>query len=140
MRESYGNTLLITVMMIFVVMMVSFTAVIVNIAKTFRVKNQIIDYVEQYKYDDKNGVSSSACIDKISDYLSNTGYQKVELDDSITCDNNYWHDKGYCISPVGTDDNKYYKVTVYVSVSLPFFGVKLKLPISGESRAPVSLN
>lgn len=139
MRESYGNTLLITVMMIFVVMMVSFTAVIVNIAKTFRVKNQIIDYVEQYKYG-SNGIVDDNCIKKIDDYLTNTGYQKVELDDSITCDNNYWHDKGYCISPVGTDDNKYYKVTVYVSVSLPFFEVKLKLPISGESRAPVSLN
>ena len=138
MRESYGNTLLITVMMIFVVMMVSFTAVIVNIAKTFRVKNQIIDYVEQYKYDEKNGVSSSACIDKISNYLSNTGYQKVEHS-GITCDG-FWGEEGYCISPVGNDDNKYYKVTVYVSVSLPFFNVNLKLPISGESRAPVSLS
>ena len=139
MRESYGNTLLITVMMIFVVMMVSFTAVIVNIAKTFRVKNQIIDYVEPYKYG-SNGIVDDNCIEKIDAYLTNTGYQKVEFDDSITCDNIYWHDKGYCISPVGTDDNKYYKVTVYVSVSLPFFEVKLKLPISGESRAPVSLN
>ena len=137
MRESYGNTLLITVMMIFVVMMVSFTAVIVNIAKTFRVKNQIIDYVEQYKYG-SNGTASESCISSISDYLTNTGYQKVERK-GITC-NGYWGDEGYCISPVGTDDNKYYKVTVYVSVSLPFFEVNLKLPISGESRAPVSLN
>lgn len=137
MSESYGNTLLITVMMIFVVMMVSFTAVIVNIAKTFRVKNQIIDYVEQYKYG--TGTTDGECIDKIDQYLSYTGYQKVELDDKITC-NGVWYEKGYCISPVGTDDNTYYKITVYVSVSLPFFEVSLRLPISGESRAIVNLS
>lgn len=139
MRESYGNTLLITVMMIFVVMMVSFTAVIVNIAKTFRVKNQIIDYVEQYKYG-SNGTATDSCISSIDDYLTNTGYQIINEKIGCSGQNDHWGDKGYCISPVGTDDNKYYKVTVYVSVSLPFFGVTLQLPISGESRAPVSLS
>lgn len=138
MRESYGNTLLITVMMIFVVMMVSFTAVIVNIAKTFRVKNQIIDYVEQYKYG--SGTTDGECIDKIDQYLSETGYQIINEKIGCTGEKDYWGSKGYCISSVGSGDNTYYKITVYVSVSLPFFGGSLRLPISGESRAPVSLN
>ena len=130
MRDSYGGTLLISLMMVFIVIIVCFTAVIVNISKTFRVKNQVINYVEQLEYNESN---PDVAVTAINTYLDNSGYQQVSKQSSC---NGKWYNRGYCI----TSEGDYYKVTVYVSVSLPFFGVNLTLPVSGESRAPVNLN
>lgn len=130
MKDSFGGTLLITLMMVFIVIIVCFTAVIVNISKTFRVKNQVINYVEQLEYSESN---TKYAVDAIDSYLAKVGYQKVS--EQTSCDG-IWYNRGYCITPVGN----YYKVTVYVSVSLPFFDVNLTLPVSGESRAPIKLD
>ena len=128
-------------LMAFVVLFVAFTAVIVNVAKTFRIKNEVINIIEQSQY--SGGYSSD-----VDTYLSNAGYQKVN-DNSGTKANNcqsngeyndgYWGDQGYCIAPVHdssqTDKVAYYKVTVYVSISLPFFDIEMTLPVSGETRS-----
>ena len=50
MRDAFGGTFLIEILMVFVVLFVSFTAVIVNVAKTFRIKNQVINIVEQTQH------------------------------------------------------------------------------------------
>ena len=130
MRDAFGGTFLIEILMVFVVLFVSFTAVIVNVAKTFRIKNEIINIVEQTQYYPGNSKS----IAKIDDYINNAGYQTVAEKDC----NGYWGTKGYCIEPQGSESNgsyDYYKVTVYVSISLPFFGIDMTLPVSGESKS-----
>lgn len=138
MRDSYGSTLLISIMMIFVVLIVSFTAVIVNFAKTFRVKNQLIDYIEQYQYAGPGSVTEDATLSAIDSYLSNVGYN-MSLDKGSRCSSGTWHN-GICIESSGSDNNQYYKVTVYVTVSVPFLVDSFTLPVSGESRASVNLS
>ena len=131
MRDAFGGTFMIEILMVFVVLFVSFTAVMVNVAKTFRIKNQIINIVEQTQYTPNNKRS----IDAINNYMRGVGYQKVTKQ---SC-SGYWdNDYGYCIESI--DNNNYYKVTVYVSISLPFMGFQLNLPISGESKSYANLS
>jgi len=131
--------------MVFVVLIVSFTAVIANIAKTFRIKNQLINYVEQYNYD---GSGSGEAIDAIEEYISVAGYQRVDDKDlrdkcesAVGGVSGYWNDYyGYCIRQIGDGERKYFRVTVYASVSLPFLNLNMSMPVSGESKTVVTLD
>lgn len=143
MRESYGNSLLIIIMMVFVFFIVCFTAVIVNFAKTFRIKNQVINYVEQcqYGYGGVNSSTSQNCIAQIDAYLINAGYNRTLGRQTSSCPNSTttkWYN-GYCIEQLGTSDEPYYKVIVYVTVTVPFLVENFTLPVSGESRTQVIL-
>ena len=133
MRDAFGGTMMITILMIFIVIFVSFTAVIVNVAKTFRIKNAVINYVEQYDY--KN--NQSLAEEQIEKYLGNAGYNLNSVSPLSSCDAK-WYQQGLCIAPSDTYD--YYKVTVYVSISLPFFDINMTLPISGETKSVQTLS
>lgn len=135
MRDAFGGTMMIEIMMIFIVLIVAFTAVLINVAKTFRIKNEVVNIIEQTQY---NGTDTSA----IDEYIRNVGYQTVKsdkLENECRSVDGKWGDKGYCIAPIGSssssDNADYYKVTVYVSVSFPFFDLSFTLPISGETKS-----
>ena len=49
MRDAFGGTFMIKLGLVFLVVYVSFMAVAINYAKAFRVKNQIINIIEQYQ-------------------------------------------------------------------------------------------
>jgi len=139
MRDAYGGTLMIWLMMLFIVLFVSFTAVIVNVAKTFRIKNGVINIVEQYDY--ANNQSEAEVV--MEEYLKNSGYNinsMTPFNSCVTSDNmSRWYSRGVCISN-GDGKNdlsnaEYYKVTLYVNISLPFFDINLTLPVSGETKS-----
>ena len=128
MRDAYGGTFMLELMMVFIVLFVSFTAVIVNVAKTFRIKNEIINVIE------KQGGYTTDAGNKINDYLDRAGYQIVEQGNKCSGANDTWEARGYCIT--SEDDGSYYKVTVYVSISLPFqlLTKGFYIPVSGETE------
>ena len=47
MRDAFGGVFMIRLMLAFVFIFVAFTAISLNYAKAFRVKNHVIDFVEQ---------------------------------------------------------------------------------------------
>ena len=47
MREAFGGVFMIRLMLVFVFIFVAFTAISLNYAKAFRIKNKVIDFVEQ---------------------------------------------------------------------------------------------
>lgn len=124
MREAMGGALLIKLVMFFIVLYVCFLAIAVNYSITFRVKNQIINLIEEYEgYDLAKG--------PIKDYIASVGYYKtsvgtVSLD--AGCSN------GYCIQELKSDRGVYYKVTTYVSFDFPLIGRITNFPVSGETK------
>ena len=50
MRESFGGAFIINLLLVFIVIFISFMAVTISYAKAFRVKNQVINIVEQNRY------------------------------------------------------------------------------------------
>lgn len=150
MREAFGGTFMIKLMLIFLTIYIAFIAVALNYAKAFRVKNKIIDIIEQNEgissYDD---VSDKSVIGSINTYLNSVSYY-VSLDNiTASNDNNnnnlHCYTNGYCIEETSSDENdgrisKYYKVTTYININFPFFGLDFRIPITGETRKIERIN
>ncbi len=113
MRESFGGLFMMVLLLIILTVVVAFAAIGLSIGKTFRVKNQIIAYLEEYEGCEistgNNSGEAGICKDMVGDlinnYLTNAGYNNgysVEMLDSKK-------GKGY-----------YYEVTVYATWYLPF--------------------
>jgi len=144
MRDAFGGTFMIKLMLIFLAIYIAFIAVALNYAKAFRVKNKIIDIIEQNEgiddYNDTNGV-----LGDINTYLNTVSYY-VLLDDkeASNTENNHCYKNGYCIEEhsieVNDIDTKYYKVTTYIRINFPFFGLNFTIPIQGETRKIERIN
>jgi len=126
MREAIGGAFLIKLMMFFIVLYIIFLTLAINYSITFRVKNQIINLIEQYEgYDNAK--------DKISTYLADIKYFRptnLKIDysnaDSLECQ------LGYCVESIDTERGSYYKVTTFVSFDFPL--LNFGFPVSGETR------
>lgn len=81
MRDAFGGEFTMRLMLVFIVILVAFTAISFKYAKSFRVKNKVIDFVEQNQIID---------IDKFFSKNKNTNKLKKILNDSeykIQCTN-----------------------------------------------------
>ena len=143
MREAVGSTFLFKLMIIFIFFFASFLAIAINYSQAFRVKNQVINLIEQYE-----GLSEENQ-ERIANLINGSGYYRVA---SCTCDkdfncNNRTGDNlnggsidntnGLCIRRLttgadGTD--AYYSVTTFVSFNLPIVGNFFTFPVKGETK------
>lgn len=144
MRDAFGGTFMIKLGLVFLVVYVSFMAVAINYAKAFRVKNQIINIIEQYQY---TGEKTGTAIDKINEYLVNVPYDfgsneivRQRCANIAGTGNDYtFTDRGACIIPKGAMGNfgnssRYYKVVTFIDIDFNFFDIHMTLPISGETK------
>lgn len=144
MKEAVGGTFMIYVLLIFLAVYITFVAVALNYAKAFRVKNSVIDIIEQNEGmtdDELNDVNKSGdTITKINERLKDYNYyvnlSKSYLDNykEYTC-----FDRGYCISRV-EDIREYYRVVTFVQLSIPFINFNITIPIRGETRVIERIN
>ncbi len=147
MREAFGGAFTIKLMLIFLAIYIAFIAVALNYAKAFRVKNKIIDIIEQNEgIDSYIDTKEGSVIGDINSYLNTVSYYvnlaniKNNNTENINC-----YDRGYCIeettAPV-TDGitSKYYKVTTYININFPFFKLNFNIPITGETRKIERIN
>ena len=143
MRESFGGAFMIKLILVFIVIYISFMAVAVNYAKAFRVKNGVINILEQ------NQFIIGENYDMIDEYLGSISYNFYSNPSIKTdCDNTDFGVKngdtlltknGVCIRRKGDNYNFYYDVTSYISIEFPFFNISLTLPIKGETKT-ISVN
>lgn len=140
--------LTIKLMLIFLAVYVTFIAVALNYAKAFRVKNGVIDIIEQNEgIDDYSDTGSeNSIIKKIDDYLLSISYYVKGIDDKkcpIT-EYNYIGNRGYCLNVtsniIDNVETSYYKVTTFVKIELPFFNINMTIPITGETRKIERIN
>ena len=130
MREAIGGALLIKLVMFFIVIYVCFLAIAINYSITFRVKNNIINLIEEYEgYDLEKS--------HIEEYIAGVGYYKstgitgLSYNDS---GNTVCASEGYCVSKLSSARGYYYKVTAYVTFDFPIIGRLTQFPVSGETR------
>ena len=144
MRESFGGAFMINLVLVFIVIYISFMAVAVNYAKAFRVKNNVINILEQNQY--SGGGSAEYAIRKVEDYLPKVPYnmagnQNIKNDcNSHTEGTPYFVNNGVCIINMSGGSNpKYFKVITYISIDFPFFDIHMTIPISGETKSIYSV-
>ena len=150
MRDSVGGTFMIYVLRIFLAVDIVFVAVAFNYARAFRVKNKVIDIIEQNEgireWDDGTegkdySKITSGIFGQIDDYLESISYRV----NGITEDNNcpgadYVSERGICISKIEQDSSvdglksSYYKVRTFAYIEFPFWNLHFEIPINGETR------
>jgi hypothetical protein len=136
MRESFGGAFMIKLILAFIIIYVSFMAVAVSYAKAFRVKNGIVNILEQNQYTGNVNISDAVIV-KVDDYLKKIPYYVPSASIKNSCDSYEGNltEQGACIVPMGSvdDSSRYYKVITYIAIDFPFFDIHTIIPISGET-------
>lgn len=131
MRDAFGGAFSIKLMLIFLILYVSFICVAINYARAFRVKNEIINIIEQYEgYTPANRMVVDPVINS---YLERAGYhiEYEQVKGVSRCGEFSGH--GYCIHQQSSDP-EYYLVETYMVFRLPIINVDFPIPIQGETR------
>ena len=139
MKEGFGGTFMIYVLLVFLAVYIVFVAVAFNYARAFKVKNKIIDYIEQNEgirdYNNKNGIMND-----IDSYLASVSYL-ANISENDCPGYDFVGKRGYCIDRVGTINEGYYRVVVFFEISIPIIDdFSITVPVKGETRKIVRLN
>lgn len=149
MRDAVGGTFMIKLLLIFLAVYAIFIAIAINYAKAFRVKNKILDIIEQNEGIDPTNNSDRAKI-QINEYMNSISYNVINGNSDIVarvnndCSGYSFIDttRGYCIEEKeeGTDAS-YYKVRTFVTINIPLIrNLSFTIPISGETRKIEKVN
>jgi len=144
MRDAFGGAFMIQVFLVFILIYICFTAMALNYAKAFKVKNIVIDYLENNEVTNLGNITASQldAMDKYFDdeVLTDMNYN---LSGQDICNNirinefdytgkrvAYCHDSGIIIEQSGESENTegvYYTVSTYIGWEIPFLNKLLAL-------------
>ena len=142
MRDAFGGTFMLKLFMVFFIIYVSFIGVALNFAKIYRVKNNVINILEQYRYSGKTTVDND--IDnRLGSYLHSVPYQyrPSSAKDSLCyskasedkIDSYLFSNYGVCVVQKGEEGKHYYGVTVYHVIEMPIMNLSIPIAASGET-------
>lgn len=155
MKEAIGSTWLMGMIITFIAIFSGFLAYSISYTKAFRVKNEVINIIEKNEGFTKssklepvdNMEISSLREDKSTEaqaflFIKSIGYNySMFNNNSNPCKEGELQAGGYCLakrcpnSVENGSDRVYYKVTTYISLSIPFLDFGIKIPISGETKS-----
>lgn len=142
MRDAFGGVFMMRLMLVFIVIFISFTAVSFKYAKSFRVKNEVIDFVEQNQIIDLDlffNKGNNSNLSNLSVVLSTAGYDvsctDIGFNDGNIIDKETEKVIGYCYNGIiikkneqkSTDDTIYYTINTYANWELGFLNNILAL-------------
>ncbi len=144
MREAIGGTWLLGFVVLFIVLFSAYLAVSINYTKAFKVKNQIINIIEENEGFTKSvGDVASKSTDQLRDstktedkiyyYLKDIGYATTKIDED-QCPQGDLFAGGYCVRRVCTSQGAYYKVTAFIKIELPLIWRTFVIPVNGETK------
>ena len=145
MREAIGNTFVLNFIITFFALFILIFIGTTTYTKAFKVKNKIVDTIENYDGDitttDTGNYLKSDVQDVINDKLGQVGYR---IDNNSECPTDGRFSDGvvlskssnyrYCIYRFDTSKGDYYGVVAYIYLEIPIIGAKLEFPVYGETR------
>ena len=143
MRDVVGSSFMFRILIIFIVMFIVFMCFTVAYAKTFRLKNRVIDILEQSQYqgyiDTERSDWDDIALGTVDDYLASNAYDYPGGDHaqiSNHCANvgGNLTGNGACIVNKDAGNNsRYYQVYVYICFWFPLFNWEIVMPVGGET-------
>lgn len=154
MRDAFGGAFMIKLLIIFIVVYIGFIAIALNYAKAFKVKNKVIEYIEENEITDISNMTAKAYTE-MQQYFQTNIVEQMDYKVSIKCPerNAYCQDGIVIVESSTLDSNKegkYYTVTTYFGWEIPFLNILLRQndqdgetisglwKISGETRTIVN--
>ena len=77
MRDAFGGVFMFNLFIIFIFIYVAFAAVSLNYAKAFRLKNSLINFVEENEIIDLSHKNFDKHLDELDEILDNANYNKT---------------------------------------------------------------
>ena len=143
MRDAFGSTFMFKLIIIFIVFYVTFATIAVCYAKAFRIKNGLINHIEQkeLKLDVTNRGSVKRFTDEVDAYLSSKNYDLGTVHGKALEDCNSQSDiypdktviftgNGACVVANG----ERYIISVYIPIVMPAKLFNGAIPVRGETR------
>lgn len=149
MRDAFGGVFMTNLLLVFIFIYVAFTAVSLNYAKAYRVKNSIIDFIEENEIIEFNSPKFLDKLDQIDVILQNANYNKTCEAGNGNIVTTPGIIDGYCYNGIvilkdreesvsgTTAKNIYYKVLTYADWNLGALNKILALGGRSESSQPV---
>ena len=145
MRDAFGGAFMLKLFLFFIIIYICIMAGAISYTKAFRVKNGIINIIEQNSF---GGSGDGITIGRIEEYLGSINYIYSEtqvgdycknMQDTEDEDNKYIFVNGACIVPHysdvdNTESDVYYEVATFVHIELPFFRININVPVHGETK------
>lgn len=140
MRDAIGGTFMLRILIIFIAFYIIFMCFAVAYAKTFRLKNNVIDRLEHSQF---QGSGDSGVINDIDEYLYSNDYNFPGANHSQVSNHctkvsgnvsGNLTSKGACIVPKDSGNNRYYQVYLYIVYYFPFFHWEVVMPVGGETE------
>lgn len=145
MRDAIGQVFALQIILAFVLLINGYMAYSVNYTRAFRVKNQIVNIIEQYE-----GPYNDEGLEKINDYIKKMTYsvdnrlmtQFENNNENAECPGyNGWcyieHDINITDAD-GERQGKYYTIVTFVNIDIPvinnIIGLGNFLQVGGETR------
>ena len=144
MKEATGGTMMLYIFLVFLAVYITFIAVAFNYARAFRIKNEIVDIIEQHEgienFADNTGIKGT-----IATFLDKVKYKIPSFDGEKDCKGyDYIDSRGYCIKEYDSGDSvrgdSYYAVRTFTVISIPFANINFKVPVNGETRVVIHEN
>lgn len=128
MKDAFGGSFVITIILTFFVIFICFMTVSISFAKTFRVKNGVVNYIEHNK---------GYTVEEIDAYLYEVAYsypkdRYPKVLEHCNSQGGNLTEHGVCI--VSKNSGSYYKVFAYIVMDFPLFNVGIAIPIGGETK------
>lgn len=134
MKDAFGGSFILKIMLIFFVVFICFMTVAINFSKTFRIRSNVINILERSESRSFDDGTVEATIDS---YLANVGYSYpgdtyIKVRENCTNQGGSLTERGVCV--VSLNDGTYYKVIAYIVMEFPLFNTGMIIPISGETK------
>lgn len=120
MREALGGYFNLTILFAFILLVSGFISLAVNYTKAYRVKNNVLTYLEKYEGNPNN----EEMLDYIDSYIKSVGYGasssslRAARDQGFTCQTYKGHDQGWCYKTRTSAGNDRFTLDMVVFVSL----------------------
>lgn len=120
MREAIGGYFNLTILFAFILLVSGFISLAINYTKAYRVKNNVLTYLEKYEGNPNN----EEMLDYIDSYIKTVGYKassasiKAARDQGFTCQTYKGQDQGWCYKKKNSAGNDRFTLDMVVFVSL----------------------
>ena len=100
MRDAFGGVFMIRLFLVFIVIYVAFTAVSLNYAKAFRIKNSVISFIEENEIISLDNSYITSKLDKLDKILTKANYNKTCTNGNGSIISAEGTSRGYCYNGV----------------------------------------
>lgn len=122
MREAIGGYFSLTILFFFVLLVSGFISLSINYTKAYRVKNNVLTYLEKYEGNPNN----EELLDYTSNYIQSVGY-KVSNDsinaaenDGYTCSTYQGEEQGWCYKKNASSGGRFtIDIVVFIGLDIP---------------------